>query len=62
MSPAALSPEPTFAIHRMEKTLKEKHDFGAVITGLDLDNISGKLRPASSPTKKPVVTDTAHPL
>ncbi|KAF6843917.1 alpha-ketoglutarate dependent xanthine dioxygenase [Colletotrichum musicola] len=40
MSPAALTPEPTLAIHKMEKTPKEKHDFGAVITGLDLDNIS----------------------
>lgn len=49
MSPAALSPEPTFAIQKMEKTPKEKHDFGAVVTGLDLDNISGKL---------PILTNT----
>jgi len=42
MAPGILPPEPTFTVKEMEKTAKEKHDFGAVIDDLNLDNISGK--------------------
>jgi len=42
MAPGVLAPEPTFTVKEMEKTVKEKHNFGAVIDDLNLDNISGK--------------------
>jgi len=42
MAPGILAPEPTFAVKEMDKTAKEKHNFGAVIDDLDLENISGK--------------------
>ena len=42
MAPGILAPEPTFMVKEMEKTAKEKHNFGAVIDDLDLNNISGK--------------------
>jgi hypothetical protein len=41
MAPGILAPEPTFTATPMAKTQKEKHDFGAVIEGFDLENISG---------------------
>lgn len=37
------TPEPTLVITPMKKTGGEKHNFGAVVTNLDLDNISGML-------------------
>ncbi|KAK5127339.1 hypothetical protein LTR85_006678 [Meristemomyces frigidus] len=40
MSPAALLPEPTFQVDLIEKSPKEQYNFGAIITGLDLNNIS----------------------
>jgi hypothetical protein len=42
MAPGILAPEPTFMVTPMTKTQKEKHDFGAVIEGIDLQNISGE--------------------
>jgi len=42
MAPGILAPEPTFKVKEMDKTAKEKHNFGAVIDGLDLNSISGK--------------------
>ena len=42
MAPGILAPEPTFTVKGMEKTVKEKHDFGAMIDDLDLNSISGK--------------------
>lgn len=42
MAPGILAPEPTFTVTPMTKTPKEKHNFGAVIEDLDLENISGK--------------------
>jgi len=42
MAPGILAPEPTFMVKEMEKTAKEKHNFGAVIDDLNLDDISGK--------------------
>ena len=42
MSPGVLAAKPTFVVAPMEKTMKEKHNFGAVITDLDLNNISGR--------------------
>jgi len=42
MAPGILAPEPTFTVKEMEKTVKEKHSFGAVIDDLDLNGISGK--------------------
>jgi hypothetical protein len=42
MAPGILAPEPTFTVTPMARTQKEKHDFGAVIEGLDLENISGE--------------------
>jgi hypothetical protein len=41
MAPDILPSEPTFTINEMQKSAKEKHNFGAVIEDLDLDNISG---------------------
>ncbi|KAI1076490.1 hypothetical protein F5B20DRAFT_318366 [Whalleya microplaca] len=40
MSPSAITPEPTFTVTRMKKLPNEKHNFGAVVTGVDLNNIS----------------------
>ncbi|CAN9101087.1 unnamed protein product [Alternaria alternata] len=40
MAPGRLAPEPTFTVKEMAKSTKEKHNFGAVIDDLDLDNIS----------------------
>ncbi|EON96408.1 putative alpha-ketoglutarate dependent xanthine dioxygenase protein [Phaeoacremonium minimum UCRPA7] len=40
MSPSTLLPEPSFTLTPMDKTPKEKHNFGAVITDLDLSDIS----------------------
>ncbi|KAF7443980.1 TauD Probable taurine catabolism dioxygenase [Pyrenophora tritici-repentis] len=40
MAPGILAPEPSFTLNEMDKTAKEKHDFGAVIEDLDLNNIS----------------------
>ncbi|KXS98168.1 hypothetical protein AC578_6423 [Pseudocercospora eumusae] len=40
MAPATLLPEPTFDIAEIEKSPKEQYNFGAIITGLDLNNIS----------------------
>ncbi|KAH7021199.1 uncharacterized protein B0I36DRAFT_367631 [Microdochium trichocladiopsis] len=40
MSPSAITPEPTFTVTPMKKTAEEKHDFGATVTGLDLNEIS----------------------
>jgi hypothetical protein len=42
MSPGILARDPTFTVTPMTKTQKEKHNFGAVIEGVDLENISGK--------------------
>ena len=42
MAPGILAPEPTFVVTPMTKTPKEKHNFGAVITGIDLEDITGK--------------------
>ena len=41
MAPGILAPEPSFTLNEMDKTAREKHDFGAVIEDLDLNNISG---------------------
>jgi hypothetical protein len=41
MSPGLLAPEPTFEVKEMEKSAKEKHNFGAVIQDIDLDALSG---------------------
>lgn len=41
MAPGILAPEPSFTLNEMDKSVKEKHDFGAVIEDLDLNNISG---------------------
>lgn len=42
MSPGKLIPEPCFQLTLLEKSPSEKHNYGAVITGLDLNEISGK--------------------
>lgn len=42
MSPGIVSPEPTFTVSPIDKSPKEKHNFGAIVTGLDLDTITGK--------------------
>lgn len=42
MSPSKISEAPGFSITEMNKTPKEKHNFGAIVTGIDLDNISGR--------------------
>ena len=41
MSPAKLLSERSFTLIPIEKSPKEKHNFGAVITGLNLNDISG---------------------
>lgn len=43
MSPGKLLSEPSFKLTPVEKLENEKFNFGAVITGLDLNNINGKL-------------------
>ncbi|KAK4495189.1 hypothetical protein PRZ48_013516 [Zasmidium cellare] len=40
MAPATLLPEPGFAVEKIEKSPKEEHNFGATITGLDLNDVS----------------------
>ncbi|KAK5108471.1 hypothetical protein LTR62_008289 [Meristemomyces frigidus] len=40
MSPSALIPEPTFDVQELYKSAKEQYNFGATITGLDLNTIS----------------------
>jgi alpha-ketoglutarate-dependent taurine dioxygenase len=42
MSPVAVSPEPSFRVGPLVKTKDQKFNFGAVVTGLDLNDISGK--------------------
>jgi hypothetical protein len=44
MAPGVLAPEPTFVVTPMTKTAKEKHNFGAVIEGIDLENICGEFQ------------------
>jgi hypothetical protein len=41
MSPGKLLSEPSFKLTPIEKTPSEKHNYGAVITGLDLNDIHG---------------------
>jgi len=41
MSLGVLSPEPTFTLAPVKKTAQEKYNFGAVVEGIDLENISG---------------------
>jgi len=40
MSPVAVSPEPSFRVGPLVKTKDQKFNFGAVVTGLDLNDIS----------------------
>jgi alpha-ketoglutarate-dependent taurine dioxygenase len=40
MSPALVIPEPSFTVTPIEKGPKEKSNFGAIITGVDLNNLS----------------------
>ncbi|EXJ81620.1 hypothetical protein A1O1_07685 [Capronia coronata CBS 617.96] len=40
MSPAALTPEPTFQVRPVIKRKDQKFNFGAIVEGLDLNNIS----------------------
>ncbi|KAJ9138173.1 Clavaminate synthase-like protein [Pleurostoma richardsiae] len=40
MSPSKVLPESSFTLTPMDKTPKDKHNFGAIITGLDLSEIS----------------------
>jgi hypothetical protein len=42
MSPGKLLSEPSFKLALIEKTTSEKHNYGAVITGLDLNDIHGR--------------------
>lgn len=42
MSPSAMAPEVTFTVTPMNKSPKEKHNFGAIVTDLDLNDISGE--------------------
>jgi hypothetical protein len=41
MSPSKLLSEPSFTLTPIEKSSFEKSNYGAVITGLDLDSITG---------------------
>jgi hypothetical protein len=41
MAPGILAPEPTFVVTPMTKTPKDKHNFGAIVNGIDLENIDG---------------------
>jgi hypothetical protein len=43
MSPGKLLSEPTFTLTPVEKSPEEKYNYGAVITGLDLNDIDGKV-------------------
>lgn len=43
MSPRKLLSEPTYELTQIEKPPEDKHNYGAVLTGLDLNNIGGKL-------------------
>ncbi|KAI0181861.1 Clavaminate synthase-like protein [Hypoxylon sp. FL1284] len=40
MSPSATAPEATFTITPMTRSPKQKHNYGATVTGLDLNDIS----------------------
>ncbi|KAI1764360.1 Clavaminate synthase-like protein [Hypoxylon sp. FL1150] len=40
MAPSATAPEATFTVTPMSKSPEKKHNFGATVTGLDLNNIS----------------------
>ncbi|KAI0010597.1 Clavaminate synthase-like protein [Xylariaceae sp. FL0662B] len=40
MSPSAVTPEPAFTLSRMKKSPNAKHNFGAIVTELDLNDIS----------------------
>ncbi|KAK4561460.1 hypothetical protein LTR86_004778 [Recurvomyces mirabilis] len=40
MSPSALIPEPSFGVQELTKSTKEQYNFGAAITGLDINTIS----------------------
>lgn len=40
MSPSTLAAEASFTITPMTKSPKEKHDFGAIVTDLDLNDIT----------------------
>lgn len=41
MSPAALTPEPIFHVLPLIKGKEQKFNFGAVVEGLDLNDICG---------------------
>jgi hypothetical protein len=41
MATSALAPAHSFSLTLMEKTPEKKTNFGAVVTDIDLDNISG---------------------
>lgn len=43
MAPGRLALEPTFTVTPMGKEPHEKHNFGAVIEGVDLEDISGRI-------------------
>jgi hypothetical protein len=43
MSPAMVYDEPSFTLAPIQKTPEQKYNYGAVITDLDLNDISGKL-------------------
>jgi xanthine dioxygenase len=43
MSPGRPLSEPSFNLCPIEKSPKDKSNYGAVITGLDLNEINGKL-------------------
>jgi hypothetical protein len=45
MAPSRLAQEPTFTVTPMIKSPQDKHDFGAVIEGIDLENINGQELP-----------------
>lgn len=45
--------KPTFTVSPMEKSVHEKHDFGAVIDGVDLENIIG----GENLTLRPIYAD-----
>ena len=44
MAPGILVPEPSFTISPMTKTAKDKHNFGAIIEDIDLENIEGSMK------------------
>jgi len=41
MSPVAITPEPTFTVTPIAKTKAQKFDFGAIVDGLDLNDVAG---------------------